>query len=417
VDLPDGDALIVARDVPALGYLALDVAPRAPRPVEDAGTGLDLATGGFRARLDPATGAIASLVGPDGRELVRPASWTGLNQVLYVTGGAGSGLWTSGDRTALATAPALAIAPAALPTGAARRQRLPGIGERLVAERRVEGLGPIISTVTLYHELPWVDVENRFTKPERLEKEACYVAFPFAFTAPAVDVEVPLGRMRVERDQQPGACRDWYCHTHWVWLTEGGSGVLWSGPDTPLFTLNDLFRGAWRRTIAPDGTLFAWVLHNYWHTNYPARQGGVEPFVQRFRIAPLAAGDAGEPVRRGWAACDPLWVSAPYDNAAAGRLLPRDRAVLVGDPGVAVVGIKPADDGEGAILKLLDVTGRARPVSVWPAALRFPQARRCTLVENNQDALPLGGDGRATVELPAWGVAAARLFTHRDAAG
>ena len=109
------------------------------------------------------------------------------------------------------------------------------------------------------------------------DKEALYVAFPFAFTRPDVDLEVPLGRMRVERDQQPGACRDWYCHTHWVHLTEGARGVLWSGRDTPLVTLNDLFRGAWRRRLEPDGTLFAWAMHNYWHTNYPARQGGEEP--------------------------------------------------------------------------------------------------------------------------------------------
>jgi len=128
--------------------------------------------------------------------------------------------------------------------------------------------------VTLYDDLPWVDIENRLVKTPTLEKEALYVAFPFAFTQPTVEVEVPLGRMTVEKDQQPGSCRDWYCHAHWVWLHEGTDGVLWSGADTPLFTLNDLVRGEWRRRIAPDGTLFAYAMNNYWHTNYAARQGG-----------------------------------------------------------------------------------------------------------------------------------------------
>src|SRR2546430_9261503 len=63
-----------------------------------------------------------------------------------------------------------------------------------------------------------------------------------SFVKPTVEVEVPLGRMTVEQDQQPGSCRDWFCHTHWVWLHEGADGVLWSGPDTPLFTLNDVVR-------------------------------------------------------------------------------------------------------------------------------------------------------------------------------
>jgi hypothetical protein len=265
--------------------------------------------------------------------------------------------------------------------------------------------------------LPWIDFENRFTKPETVAKEALYVAFPFALTRPVVQLEVPLGRMTVERDQQPGSCRDWFCHTHWVWLTEGTQGVLWSGPDTPLFTLNDVVReGAPpRRQIEPDGTLFAWALHNYWPTNFPARQGGA--FTQRFRLSPLGTGDPAEPVRRGWAACDPLRVSAPYVNATAGPLLAKDRALFFADPGIAILAAKPADDGEGAMLRVLDVGGAARPVSVWPAAYRYVMARRANLVEMNGDPLPVAGDGRASVPLSAWGVAGVRLFTPREGSG
>ena len=162
---------------------------------------------------------------------------------------------------------------------------LPGIGVRLMATRRLEGFPSLTSTVTLYDELPWIDVENRLAKTATLDKEALYVAFPFALSKPVVEVEVPLGRMTVERDQQPGSCRDWFCHAHWVWLHDATDGVLWSGPDTPLFTLNDVFRGVWRRRIEPDGTLFAYAMNNYWHTNYAARQGG--EFACRFRLSIL----------------------------------------------------------------------------------------------------------------------------------
>jgi hypothetical protein len=415
VDLPNGDALVACGEVPALGYLALAERARAPRLPVDEGATLEAQAGGFRVRLDAATGAVASLIGPDGVDAVKPSPWSGLNQIVYATGGDRTSLWTSGDRATLATPAALDVRQATLAPEGVRRERLPGIGVRLVAARRCAGLGPIVSTVTLYETLPWVDLENRLAKPETSAKEALYVAFPFAFMRPDVDVEIPLGRMRVERDQQPGACRDWYCQTHWVHLTEGARGVLWSGRDTPLVTLNDLFRGAWRRRIEPDGTLFAWALHNYWHTNYPARQGG--DFVQRFRLSLLPPGDAAEPVRRGWAACDPLYVSAPFDNAGSGRLLARDRALVLGDPAALVIGAKPADDGEGVILKVLDAGGGARRLSVWPAAVRFQLARRCNLVEMNGDPLPVASDGRATLDLAAWGVSAARLFTPRERAG
>src|SRR5438093_1940534 len=240
----------------------------------------------------------------------------------------------------------LAVAQAQLV--AARRERLPGIGVRLVATRRLEGFPSLTSTVTLYDELPWIDVENRLAKTPTLEKEALYVAFPFALTKPVVEVEVPLGRMAVERDQQPASCRDWFCHAHWVWLHDASDGILWSGPDTPLFTLNDVCRGAWRRRIEPDGTLFAYAMNNYWHTNYAARQGGEHVF--RFRVSLLSPGaEPAEPVRRGWAACDPLYVSAPYTAAVPGPLTAKAAALSLPDPGVLVVGAKPADGGEGVV--------------------------------------------------------------------
>ena len=416
VDLPDGSALVVARDVPALGYLVLAESERPANPPRDDGTALEAQAGRFHVVLDPASGAIRSLTTGDGKERVRPTTWPGggLNQLVYVQGGRTSALWTEPSRELLHDAPQLTLRQARLES--ARRERLPGIGVRLVVQRTVEGAGDVTSVVTLYDELPWMDIENRITKPATLEKEALYAAFPFALTKPTVEVEVPLGRMTVERDQQNGSCRDWYCHAHWVWLHDAANGVLWSGPDTPLFTLNDIFRGQWRRTLEPDGTLFAYVLNNYWPTNFAARQGGDLTF--RFRLAALApGGDAAEPVRRGWAACDPLYVSAPYVSAGSGRLPRKDSGLLLADPGIAVVGAKPADDGSGAVVKLLDVAGVARTVAVWPGAFGFRAARRANVVEMNGDPVPIAPDGHATLELPAWGVGALRLFTPRERAG
>ena len=408
VDLEDGDALVLFREVPPLGYLALSESEREPQLPTAEGETLEATAGGFTVQLDPATGAIRSFTGPDGKERVKPSEWSGLNQLVYARGGERSALWTSGDRNDLKNSPPqLALTQAKLVR--CRRERLAGIGVRLVAERALDGFPSIVSTVTLYDELPWLDIENRIVKDATLAKEALYVAFPFAFTKPTVEIEIPLGRTTVERDQQPGSCRDWYCHTHWVWLREGTDGVLWSGPDTPLFTLNDLFRGAWRRTIVPDGTLFAYAMNNYWHTNYAASQGG--PATFRFRLSLLAPGDAAEPVRRGWAACDPLYVSASHENAAPGPLISKDRALFFADKGVLVAGAKAADDGEGVIVRLLDISGQARAVGVWPAAYAFRLARRTNLVEHNGDPIPVGADGKATVDLAAWGVGAARLFT------
>src|SRR5207245_2245011 len=272
----------------------------------------------LRIGLSAATGA--------GRVVFNASSWT-RSDVLRVPDGAGRRLGLDGrdwpavdlpDGSALVVAgevPPLGYVALTEPElGSPRRDRLPGIGVRLLVERRRQGCTRVATVVTLYDELPWLDIENRITKPATLEKEALYVAFPFALTKPTVDVEVPLGRMTVERDQQAGSGRDWYSHAHWVWLRDAADGMLWSGPDTPLVTLHDIFRGQGRRRPGPDGTLFAYVLHNYWPTNFAARQGG--DFVCRFRVSALAPGsDRAEPVRRGWAGCEPPFVRHRHNSA------------------------------------------------------------------------------------------------------
>ncbi|OLC46211.1 MAG: hypothetical protein AUH68_03140 [Gemmatimonadetes bacterium 13_1_40CM_4_69_5] len=80
-----------------------------------------------------------------------------------------------------------------------------------------------------------------------------------------------------------------------------------------------------------------------------------------------------------------------------------------------IAGAKPADDGEGVIVKLLDIGGQARAVGVWPAAYPFKLARRTTLVEQNGDPITVGSDGRASVDVAAWGIAGVRLFTPAEA--
>src|SRR5439155_1613538 len=102
------------------------------------GPALEAQAGSFHVVLDPASGAIRSLTTGDRVERVRPAGWPGggLNQLLYVQGGAHSALWTGRARDELRTAPDLTVSQAELVS--ARRERLPGIGARLVVERKLQ---------------------------------------------------------------------------------------------------------------------------------------------------------------------------------------------------------------------------------------------------------------------------------------
>src|SRR6185295_12076962 len=119
---PDGSALVLVRDVPALGYVRLDETDRPALPPTDEGATPEAAAGGFHLALDPTSGAIRSLTGPDGKERVNPTTWSGLNQLVYARGGRGSALWTDAPVAGLGAPTDLNLAQSRLV--AARRERL-----------------------------------------------------------------------------------------------------------------------------------------------------------------------------------------------------------------------------------------------------------------------------------------------------
>jgi hypothetical protein len=82
-----------------------------------------------------------------------------------------------------------------------------------------------------------------------------------------------------------------------------------------------------------------------------------------------------------------------------------------------IVGAKPCDDGDGMIVRRSCSMSRVRRISIgiWPAAYAFKQARRTNLVELNGDAITVGADGRASIDVPAWGIGTARLSTPTEA--
>ena len=52
--------------------------------------------------------------------------------------------------------------------------------------------------------------------------------------------------------------------------------VVVATPDIPLVQVNGINTRLWREFLpAHNGTVMAWVMNNYWNTNFPAGQGGL----------------------------------------------------------------------------------------------------------------------------------------------
>jgi alpha-mannosidase len=63
----------------------------------------------------------------------------------------------------------------------------------------------------------------------------------------------------------------------------------------------------------------------------------------------------------------------------------------VSDPNLVLEAWKPAGDGNGTILRFLDLGGAARPVTIQTPLLRLKEAWQSDAVERNGNPLPLIG--------------------------
>jgi alpha-mannosidase len=404
-------------EIPAFGYRVLPIRPRTTTDQPDPGrfTGRRLRTDRWELTVDPASARVTGLTHlASGRRLVdserNPMAW-GLGELLYVTGGG-----TEEDRgvdphtrTSLYNPkqplrqPDLTIESADL--GPAQVVRTPR-GWLLRASGSASSMPVVRSELRLYDDDDRVDLEIFVRKLDVLAKESVYVAFPFALSEPVVRFDRHLGWIDPATDHTPGACNEWFTASNVVAVTGTEGTVMWSSPDTPLFTVGDVVRGTWATRFQPDGTLLSWAMNNYWFTNTPASQSGDITLRYSFTFQtdwdPVAAARFGREVRT------PL---------AAGEVIPNDkfhteRGPLVSAPTSLlplqlpehVAGtIHQAREGRAAILRLQELSGRSATVEL-PSG--FAGIYQCTSDERHPRPLTA-----RHVTVPAHGIVTLRLET------
>jgi hypothetical protein len=405
-ELPEGTLLLV-KDVPACGYRVLKLLPvaasrksAADRAAQNA-QGATLESRFYRVSFDPASGAITSVFDKElNRELADPKAPYRIDQYLYVAGGGGSRI-VNNER---GPEPKLAIS---VPEKATlRRLRLGDLGERMVIESSAAMAPRLSSEITVWNHLRRVDFVNRLTKTQTYDKEAVYFAFPFAGEQPTFRYECPAGIVNANTEMLPGACLDWFTVQHFVEIESGDATIAWATPDAPLVCFQDLNRGQWLRSLPmKTGHLYAYVMNNYWYTNYKPGQGGEHVF--RFSITSRAKADRTASAQFGWAASNPL-LAVPAEGTPGAGLLPAESASLVeiAEPNVLLLGAKQSETGDGLVLRLWETSGQSATAHVRLNHLPARAAVKCNLVEEPQGdleindhvlAVPLRGSGLATV--------------------
>ncbi|MHB1675322.1 MAG: glycoside hydrolase family 38 N-terminal domain-containing protein [Acidobacteriaceae bacterium] len=384
----------VAQDVPAVGYKVYHL--RDTKKTLEPAAATQTATLDspyYRVTLDPATGAVRSIFDKQlQRELVNQQSPYRFGQYLYVTGGDKtpntllqySHVYPTPDLDVHPAQNGRLISVTRTPYGSVARLQSADINT-----------SEISTEVRLFDHQKKIEFIEDLSKKEVDTKEGVYFAFPFAMDHPQFQYEIQTGVVDPSKDMYPGAGHEWFSVQHWVSAQQDGVSATVMPLDASLVTLGDINRGQWPSAFgARTGTIFSYVMNNYWNTNYRAGQGG--HFRFRYVIASAPATGETQLSRLGWEEMTPLEKDeiTSQDKAlnTPGSLNGRQASFLhANDPSLVLTTWKPAEDGRGTILRFLDLGGATRTVSIETPLLPLQQAWRTDSVERDQSQLSLAG--------------------------
>jgi len=353
--LRDGSLAVYVEQVPAFGWLRLQAtAGPAAVPAHPAtAAGLRIENERLSAELDPRTGAIRSLVDHAGtRQLAGPE---GLARYRYVPG------FDPG------------LAQDAGPVSIVVEEPGP-----LVAVLRVEGEAPGTRAFAIRYRLvagaDRLEVELRLDKTPVRTKESAHLTFDVSVEGGRTVVDQGWNRFDPAREALPGSCREFVGAHDAVDAAAPAGGLMVGVLDSPLVELGAMVDErrsqagirAWRTQAATGTRLHAYLVNNYWHTNYKAEQQGALLF--RFVLRPHGKEPAAALTAFSLELRQPLLVAAFPLTLRPPR--------LEMDAAVQVVALRPA--GGGRLLRLLNASdrpararvGTGSPVKLGPWELR-----------------------------------------------
>ncbi len=330
--LPSGELAFLAEGVPGLGTRRYRVTGGPGSPAARRTDDFVIATDRVTLAVDPRTGLVTSLVDVgSGRDFV-DSDAAGLNQLLYVS---------SRDPTDTHTVDSVS----------AERVAWGPVVHTIRVRGLARGTRSVESEITVYPGTGRIEIVNRVDKELVHTPEALLYRFPFDLSNPRVRVSIPWGSYEAEREQLPGACRNYLTVERWMDVADTHGGVTVASVDAPLVQLGDIRTDAviagWVDSLAPSGTVLSYVMNNYWETNYRAAQDGPHEWRYAFRLH-----DGFEPAaadRWGREIAQPLIVA----RISPRRSVPRPPFSL--EAGVSVLtGIETGTGGDAFLVRLFN---------------------------------------------------------------
>jgi hypothetical protein len=310
-------------------------------------------------------------------------------QYLYVTGG-------DGDTQMINPFPSLA--PGELTVHPSSSGKLVGVeqlawGSSIRTKSSALKTPQIETEILLFNNKKKIEFRFRIHKDYTDAKEAVYFAFPVALSTPGFMFANQQGWVDPARDLMKGGSLEWFNVQQWMAARDSNVTVGIVPMDAPLASFGDINRGKWPGIFEPKtGTIFSYVMNNYWHTNYRAGQGGIFEF--RYAVTSNENLDGSALTQLGYEEMRPPEIDYVVSQDKAGnpeRPLPPTGAGFLDamDKNIALVTWKKAQDGNGTILRLAETSGQSSDATVHFSHLNVSSAHLDSGVEEDVAVLPV----------------------------
>lgn len=159
----------------------------------------------------------------------------------------------------------------------------------------VDGVEWLKVLLKVWRTSPRMDVTVHLQKKSVWEAENLYLALPFTVPGGQMWIDKPGGPLRPWQDQLPDTLADWFCLQDGYGICGEDFGLAIAMPDSPLLQLGPLDFGARMLMGHPALSMenarpYAWLMNNYWETNFEANLGGFHEFNYRLEFGPHLAG-------------------------------------------------------------------------------------------------------------------------------
>jgi hypothetical protein len=383
--------------VPALGFAFLPLA--APTPAADLKVEPNLIENAhYRVRIDAGTGAIREWFDKDlGRDFAGSYKGWGIGQYVYewldsplgrqeLFAGDFShedfGVWGADPPFRHAVADEVSVRPPTIEQGRAS----------ITVDITAPGIRRAACTFSLDSQTKALAVDWLLDKEHVTDPEAVFIAFPFNLGQPMFRADLNGIACTPGADQLSGSVQTWYPVGRWVDVSDRQQGVTLAPLDAPLTQLGGITTARWTAAFDPEGpTVMSWALNNHWMVNFKASQGGEIPLRYRLTTHDGPCDDLAA-ARFGVEAATPALVLRDYirTGADSGSWLsvPEDAGILLT--------AKPAENGDGLILRLQSLRDRTEEIPVRAA---ITPASACLTSPLEEDGAPLPIEG-TTIRVP-----------------